>query len=296
MIKVFLRSALGSSRIAASATHATLLALSLSCGLSAASAQTATGGADPAVQAQVPEKYRSGITAVYDPQYPPSYYIDENNKMVGYVLDFQHAIATKLGIPVKEEQAKFSGIVAGILGGRYDFSAFHDTPERREKMDIADITRTGTSVMVRAGNPDGLDLYELCGHKIGATQGGAQYLELLPKLQAKCTEKGEPEIEVSVFAGPNEGSLAVKTGRIQGWLDGAPYIGYIIKNSNNEFEKTATSDVTGVSGFAFRKGDPMAPLFKQALQSMIDDGSYQKLMAEWKIPELALEKALINGQ
>ncbi len=253
-------------------------------------------GADPAIYAKVPEQYRKGVTAVYDAQYPPSYYVDENGQVAGYVIDFQKAIATKLGVPVKTEQAKFSGIVAGVLGNRYDLSAFHDTPERREKMDFADITRTGTSVMVKAGNPGKLDFNALCGHKIGAAQGGQQYLELLPKLQAKCKEQGKPEIEASVFSGPNEGSLAVKTGRIEGWLGDAPYTGYIVKNSKGEFEKTPTSDVTGVSGFAFRKGDPMAKLFQQALQSMIEDGTYAKIMADWKITELSLQKALFNGQ
>jgi len=259
-------------------------------------AQGAPAGSDPAIHAQVPEQYRKGVTAVYDAQYPPSYYVDDNNEIAGYVIDFQKAIATTLGIPVKAEQAKFSGIIAGILGSRYDFSAFHDTPERREKMDFADITRTGTSVMVRAGNPGRLDLHDLCGHKVGAAQGGQQYLELLPKLQAKCSEQGKPQIEVSLFSGPNEGSLAVKTGRIEGWLGDAPYTGYIVKNSKGAFEKTPTSDITGVSGFAFRKGDPMAKLFQQALQSMIEDGTYRKIMADWQITELSLQKALLNGQ
>jgi polar amino acid transport system substrate-binding protein len=258
--------------------------------------QGAPKGADPAIHAKVPEQYRKGVTAVYDAQYPPSYYVDENNQVAGYVIDFQKAIATKLGIPVKTEQAKFSGIVAGVLGNRYDLSAFHDTPERREKMDFADITRTGTAVMVKAGNPAKLDFNTMCGHKIGAAQGGQQYIELLPKLQAKCKEQGKPEVDVSVFSGPNEGSLAVKTGRIEGWLGDAPYTGYIVKNSKGEFEKTPTSDVTGVSGFAFRKGDPMAKLFQQALQSMMEDGSYAKIMADWKITDLSLQKALFNGQ
>ena len=259
-------------------------------------AQGAPKGADPAIYAKVPEQYRKGLTAVYDAQYPPSYYVDENNQIAGYVIDFQKAIAAKIGIPVNSEQAKFSGIIAGVLASRYDLSAFHDTPERREKLDFADITRTGTSVMVKAGNPGRLDLYTLCGHKIGAAQGGQQYLELLPKLQAKCTEQGKPQIEASVFSGPNEGSLAVKTGRIEGWLGDAPYTGYIVKTSKGEFEKTATSDVAGVSGFVFRKGDPMAKLFQQALQSMIEDGTYRKIMADWQITELSLQKALFNGQ
>jgi len=259
-------------------------------------AQGAPKGADPTLYAKVPEASRKGVTAVYDAQYPPSYYVDDNNQVAGYVIDFQKAIAAKLGVPVNTEQAKFSGIIAGVLGNRYDFSAFHDTPERREKLDFADITRTGTSVMVKTGNPGKLDLHALCGHKIGAAQGGQQYLELLPKLQAKCTEQGKPPIEVSLFSGPNEGSLAVKTGRIAGWLGDAPYTGYIVKNSKGEFEKTPTSDVTGVSGFAFRKGDPMAKLFQQALQAMIEDGTYKKIMADWQITELSLQKALFNGQ
>jgi polar amino acid transport system substrate-binding protein len=277
------------------ARPAALLLLTIAA-TATAFAQDAPKGADPAIHAKVPEQYRKGVTAVYDAQYPPSYYVDDNGQVAGYVIDFQKAIAAKLGIPVKTEQAKFSGIVAGVLGNRYDLSAFHDTPERREKLDFADITRTGTSVMVKTGNPGKLDLYALCGHKIGAAQGGQQYLELLPKLQAKCTEQGKPKIEVSVFSGPNEGSLAVKTGRIDGWLGDAPYTGYVIKNGKGEFEKTPTSDVTGVSGFSFRKGDPMAKLFQQALQSMIEDGTYRKIMADWQITDLSLEKALFNGQ
>ena len=46
----------------------------------------------------------------------------------------------------------------------------------------------------------------------------------------------------------------------------------------------------------FRKGDPMAKLFQQALQSMIEDGSYRKIMADWQITELSLQKALFNGE
>ena len=40
----------------------------------------------------------------------------------------------------------------------------------------------------------------------------------------------------------------------------------------------------------------MAKLFQQALQSMIEDGTYKKIMADWQITELSLQKALFNGQ
>lgn len=253
-------------------------------------------GADAALHAQVPQEYMDGVVAVYDPQYPPSYFIDDSGEMVGYVLDFQKAIATKLGIPVKSESSKFAGIIAGILSERYDMSYFHDSEERRLKMDIVDFQQTGTAVMVKKGNPNNLDLHDLCGHKIGVATGSKQGLELVPRLQEECTSNGKSEFEVLNFAGPNEGSLAVKTGRIDGWLDGAPYAGYMVRQNEDLFEKAPTADLSGVSGFAFRKGDPMAKVFKAAAEALIADGTYQEILNDWHIGELALPAPMINGE
>lgn len=262
---------------------------------SCASGQAAEG-VDPALQAQVPDAYKDGLIAVYDPQYPPSYFIDDSGEMVGYVLDFQEALTAKLGIDSTAEQAKFAGIIPGILGGRYHTSYFHDTPERREKMDFVDVHRTGTVVMVRAGNPDGLDLSELCGHSIGVVSGGHQQLELLPELQKECSDRGEPAIEELAFSGLNEGSLAVRTGRVQGWLGDSPSVGYIIKQTEDVFETTPTPYLTGYSGFAFPKGDPIAPVVRDALGALIEDGSYNKILQDWHMESMALEAPLLNGE
>lgn len=257
---------------------------------------TAAEGVDPALQARVPENYRDGFVGVYDPQYPPSYFIDDSGKMVGYVLDFQALATARLGIENKTEQAKFASIIPGILGGRYHASYFHDTPERREKMDFVDVHRTGTVVMVKAGNPDGLDLNDLCGHTVGVVSGGHQQLELMPKLQKACTDAGQPAIEELAFSGLNEGSLAVRTGRTQGWLGDAPSVGYIIKQTDNVFETTPTPYLTGYSGFAFKKGDPMAVLLKDALTATIADGTYLKVLQDWHMESMAIEAPLLNGE
>ncbi|WP_457093636.1 transporter substrate-binding domain-containing protein [Microvirga sp. P5_D2] len=265
------------------------LAMAVLLAVGMGSAAYAQDGADPALQAKVPDAYRDGLVAVYDPQYPPSYFIDESGTMVGYVLDFQKVITAKLGINSKAEQAKFAAIIPGILGGRYHASYFHATPERREKMDFVDVHQTGTVVMVQAGNPASLDLNELCGHTVGVTSGGQQQLELLPRLQKKCEERGEPAIKDLAFSGLNEGSLAVRSGRVQGWLGDAPSVGYIIKQTKGVFAKTPTADLTGYSGFAFKKGDPMAVVVKEALGALIKDGTYMKVLNEWNMGEMALD-------
>lgn len=253
-------------------------------------------GAIPELYNKVPDEYRDGFVTVYDPQYPPGYYIDENGKMVGYALDFQAAIAEKIGIPFREEAAKFEGIISGILSKRYDASYFQDTPERRIKMDLVAFLRSGSSVMVQVGNPHGLDLHELCGHKIGVVTGSKQLIDLLPKLSAECTAKGEPEIEIFGFPGLNEGSLAVKTGRVDGYIGDAPNAAALIRATPGIFEITPTADMTGLSAFSLRKGDPMAEIIYEAAKAIIADGTYGKILADWHLKELAMDSPLFNGE
>jgi len=264
--------------------------------MATASAVHASDDTNSTLQAQVPDAYRDGIIGVYDPQYPPSYFIDESGRMVGYVLDFQEILAAKLGIESTAEQSKFTGIIPGILSGRYHTSYFHDTPERRQTMDFVDVHQTGTVVMVQTGNPHSLDLNDLCGHAVGVTSGSHQQLELLPKLQKECADRGEPTIQDFAFSGLNEGSLAVRSGRTQGWLGDAPSVGYIIKQTDGAFATTPTPYLTGYSGFAFKKGDPMAPVFRDALGALMEDGTYMKVLEDWHMKEMALKTPLLNGE
>lgn len=249
-----------------------------------------------ALRAQVPEAYGYKMVGVYDPQYPPSYFIDEQGEMAGYVLDFQHAVAERLGVESVAEQAKFASIIQGVLSNRYNFSYFHDTPERRERMDFVDVHQTGTVVMVKSGNPSGVDLHQLCGHKVGVASGAHQQLELMPKLQEECANKGESEIQEMVFSGMNEGSMAVMTGRADAWLGDSPAVGYIIKQTGDVFETTPTPHVTGYSGFAFAKNDPMATVVLETINTMVQDGSYLDILKDWHMESMALEAPLLNGE
>src|SRR5690606_30558198 len=121
-------------------------------------------------------------------------------------------------------------------------------------------------------------------------------LELMPKLQKECADRGEPAIEEMAFSGLNEGSLAVRTGRTQGWLGDAPSVGYIIKQTENVFETTPTPYLTGYSGFAFPKGDPIAPVIRDALGALIKDGSYIKILQDWHMESMAIDAPLLNGK
>lgn len=279
----FLRLSAAAAFVAASAVHAT-------------AAGDVPEGADAALHAKVPAEHLDGVTTVYDPQYPPLYYVDESGDVVGFVVDMQNAIAERLGITITIESAKFSSIIPGLQGKRYDMSYFQDNEERRQTLDMVAVQKTGAAVLVSKGNPKGLEYNALCGHKVGVQSGSRMSDELIPKLKEACKAGGKDDIEALIFAGPNEGSLAVRTGRLDGWLDSAPYIGYLVKQFPDALEMAPGADWAGVSSFAFRKGDPLAELFRDAATAMVADGTYAKILDEWKITELGVEAVLFNGK
>lgn len=292
-------------RIAVAALAAAVAFLLSACTVSDSGSEGGASGqegrsvqpdADSTLAAQVPDEYKDGVVAVYDPQYPPSYFVDEDGEVAGYVIDLQDAISAKLGVEITIEQAKFDGIITGMQGGRYDTSFFHDTPDRREQLHIVDMHQTGSSVLLQQGNPSGIDLHGLCGKSVGVTKGGQQSLELLPVLNSECADAGEEEISESIFAGPNEGSLALKSGRIDGWLGDAPYNGYVVKQDPQSFELSETVDLSGVSGFAFRQDDPLVDLFEQAAIEIMNDGTYADILKDWEMTDLAMDEPTINGE
>lgn len=272
----------------------------LAIGLSGCVRQSDADGApepgNEGVAETLPEEYQDGITAVYDPQYPPSYFVGDSGDVEGYVIELQEKVAEIIGVPVTTEEAKFEGIITGIQSSRYDISYFHATAERRDSLDFVGLHETGSSVLVAKGNPAGIDLNDICGATIGITQGGQQGIELLPKLQDDCEAAGSEPIEASAFSGPNEGSVAVQTGRIDGWLGDAPYNSYIVKENPEDFEQAETIDLSGVSGFAFRQDDPLADVFLQASQELMDGTGYEDVLTEWEMSGLMIDSPMANEE
>jgi polar amino acid transport system substrate-binding protein len=234
------------------------------------------------------------LVAAYDPNFPPVYFQGDNGETVGFTIDMQNEIADRLGIKIKVVDAKFDATITGIQGGRYDFSHFQDTVEREEAFDFLALHLTGIGLAVQRGNPDSLDIDELCGATIGGESAGTPQTTLVPKLDEECANAGEPPVDFQAFPGPDDLVLALKSGRIQGFLSSAVYVDYLVQE-NPEFEKGATSVLDTYSGFGFRKGDPMVAKFQGALQDMMDDGTYAELFDKWGLTEdEKLDRAEIN--
>jgi polar amino acid transport system substrate-binding protein len=47
-------------------------------------------------------------------------------------------------------------------------------------------------------------------------------------------------------------------------------------------------------GFAFKKGSPLTPAFQAAVNKLIKDGSYQRILEKWGTQDSAIPESLIS--
>ena len=264
--------------------------------------QTSTASSAPAVNeqaaAQVPEKIKSKgtLTVAADASYAPNEFFAEDGKTVqGMDVDLAKALASSLGLKAKVVNATFDGIIPGLAAGKYDLgmSSFTDTKEREQTVDFVTYFTAGTTFYVKAqGGPEIADLAGLCGHKVAVEKGTTQQDDA-EKQAKECP--ADKKLKVSVFPDQNQANLALNSGRADVGMADSPVADYAVKQSNGQFKTVGEPYGTAPYGIAIPKGNGMAEPVKAALEGLIEDGSYMKVLEKWGVEHGAIETPEING-
>ena len=74
----------------------------------------------------------------------------------------------------------------------------------------------------------------------------------------------------------------------------SPVASYIVTKSNGQFKLTGGSFGTAPYGIAIPQGNGMAKPVQAAMQSLIDDGTYGKILDYWGLSDAAIKSSEIN--
>jgi polar amino acid transport system substrate-binding protein len=108
-----------------------------------------------------------------------------------------------------------------------------------------------------------------------------------------CESAGEKPINLQQFTTQNAAELAVSSGRVEMVAAGSAKMHYMAKITGRFSVSELVSNPV-FNGIGVRKGDALGPVFRDAIQSMIDDGSYKEIMAKWGVDGAGtLEKAVL---
>lgn len=255
---------------------------------------------DAKLSAMLPAKLTEAgkIRVASNVEYPPfEYYDTDNTTIIGLDKDLAEAIGQKLGVKLEFENMSFDAIIPALAANRYDMamSAMTDTEERRKKVDFVDYFTSGGGFLVKHGNPKKIhSLADICG-VTAAIDKGTTEIEDAKKASEDCVKAGKPEVKVEVHPGTSKIVLALQSGRADVAMIDTSAGAYIAQQHPGDFEVPDASYAPRRYGLVLPKGsDELAKAMQAAVQALIDEGTYGKILAKWGQEVGAVKEATIN--
>ncbi|MGB9112886.1 MAG: ABC transporter substrate-binding protein, partial [Acidimicrobiales bacterium] len=241
--------------------------------------------------AEVPASLRSKtLTVAMDATYAPDEFI-QNGKVIGMDADLADAIAQVLGLKVKLVNATFDTIIPGMLSGRFDIgmSSFTDTKAREKQVTFVDYFSAGEAFYVLHNSKIVVNgLPGLCGHTVAVESGTTEQSDAQSQAK-KC------KVTVDPFSTQSAANIAVSSGRAQIGFADSQVAAYIVAQSKGVFKLSGKAIEVAPYGIALPKNLGLVTPVLGAVNALIKDGIYLKILNKWGIAPGAITKAVVNG-
>jgi polar amino acid transport system substrate-binding protein len=253
---------------------------------------------DATLAAEVPASIRSkgSLTIALDATYAPDEFIASNGTtIIGMDADLAYAITQVLGLKANLVNATFDTIIPGLQSGKYDMgdSSFTDTLARQQVVDFVDYFVAGEGYYVKTGGQKLNGLASLCGHTVSVEDGTTEQTDAQTQAKA-CTTAGKKTVTVLSYGNQSQANLAVSSGRAQVGFADSQVAAYIVATSNGVFQNSGTAFEVAPYGLALPKGDGMATPVEGAVNLLIQNGTYTKILDKWGVQAGAVSTAKIN--
>ena len=253
---------------------------------------------DQAIVAKVPADIKNSgeLTVAADATYPPDEFIASDGKtVIGMDADMAKAIAQLMGLTPKVSNVTFDDIIPALQANRYDLgmSSFTDTKDREKVVDFVDYLTAGTAIFIKSGGTKFTSLDQLCGHTVAAEKGTTQQDDIATQ-DAKCKSEGKSGVTGQILPDQNQVNLSVTSGRADAAMADSPVAAYIAEKSNGQLEVSGGPFPPEPYGIAIPKNNGLTPAVQAAVQKLMDDGTYTKIISYWGLQSGAIDKATVN--
>jgi polar amino acid transport system substrate-binding protein len=214
---------------------------------------------------------------------------------IGADVDLRNAVAKVLGITWSVQNGTFATIIPGVQNGKYAVGQdnFGVTSARERIVDFATYLTDGQALL---GSSDSTlttvtDITQLCGLTIGAGEG-TTFQTILTKNAAKCAAAGKKPYTVKYFSD----NAAVWLGLANGQLD--VYFGPTLSLRYDASHVANVKFLGQISstpvGFVTAKGSPLGKILSEAVNELINDGAYAKILEKWSITGYGVNTSELN--
>ncbi|MCX4393981.1 ABC transporter substrate-binding protein [Streptomyces sp. NBC_01767] len=245
-----------------------------------------------------------------DIAYPPVEFKDKSGKTVGIDPDIGAALGKQLGVTFQFQNGTFDTLITGLRSKRYDLamSSMTDTKDRQqgidsetkkkvgEGVDFVDYFSAGVSIYTRKGDDQGISSWaDLCGKKIAVQRGTVSHD--LAKTESKKCPAGK-SIAIETFDNDLEAQTRLRSGGADAGSSDFPVAAYAVKTSGGgkDFQIVGEQVEAAPYGIAVAKGnDQLTRAVQAALNAIIKNGEYGKIISKWGVEAGAVTEAELNG-
>lgn len=212
-----------------------------------------------------------------------------NGELSGFDIEFIKGISEKLKVEVAPMNMEFKGLIPALQGGRIDIinSAMYINPTRSEQVDFVPYLKIGNNVMVQAGNPKGITGRDdtICGKTVAVTLGGISESQARAD-NDRCTKANLGGVTVLTLPTAQDSALSLSQGRADANYESTPGAVMALEKMPGVFEIAGEPfEMDTQIGIATPKGATgLQAALAAAIKAMAEDGSYQALIAKYKLP------------
>jgi polar amino acid transport system substrate-binding protein len=253
---------------------------------------------DEAAAALLPADIKEAgvLVAGIDLAYAPNEFKDNAGNPKGWAIDLGNAVAAKLGLTIEYKASGFDKIIPSVTGGTYDigYSSFTDNAERQESVDFVNYYNAGIQWAQPVGGS--VDPAHACGLTVSVQATTYEETDELPAKSDECVANGEEPINILKFETQDEATTAVALGRADAMSADSPITLYAVSQIKDQIEVAGEAFDVAPYGIAIAKdATDLGAALQAALQSLIDDGSYQTILDSWGVSSGGITKATINA-
>lgn len=226
---------------------------------------------------------------------PAEFRADDLQTAIGYDVDLGKALGRVLGVETEVVHGEFASLLPGI-GSRYDIgiSSFTIRPDRVASYNMISYITVGSSFAVKAGNPNGFNPDDVCGQSIGVQTGTAQEDDL-GTISDKCLSDGKKAVEILSYPLQGDVTTNVAGGRAVAMYADSTVSDYAVTLTGDQLEVVGGVRDAAPQGIVVAQNDAaLTQAIQQAMQHLMDDGTWDNILAAWGIHNAALSTAELN--
>lgn len=235
---------------------------------------------------------------------PIAFLGSDQKTLTGAEPDLGRLVAAVLGLRPVLQGVTFQNLFVGIDSGRTDvaFSNVTDTEERKQKYDFASYREDNLAIEVRKNDPLVFrgDYHALAGRTV-AVRAGTNLQRIALDWQTRLKAEGKT-LTVKYFQDPNSTYLALSAGRVDAYLESNPAIAYHVAKTAGTPQATRVAGVFSGAGpqlqglicATTKKDDGLVKPLADAINQLVQDGTYARWLAAWHLEKEAVPASRIN--